>query len=474
MKHFLIVLVFFVVLVFSFTLNAQITFERWYGGTGDDYGSSVAQTSDGGYIIAGYTESFGAGENDVYLIKTDSLGYVLWTKTYGGLLLDKAYSIQETVDSGYIITGVTMSFGAGSYDVWLLKTDANGDTLWAKTYGGMYGDGGEAVDITSDGGYIIIGWTNPTSGYNYNFYLIKTDEYGETLWTGSYGTPGSSAFSGQQTSDDGYIATGFTGGWEDILLVKTDSNGDTLWSRIYGGYDWEYMRSVKQTLDGGYILAGWTWSFGAGWEDVYIIRTDSIGDTLWTRVYGGTSYDEGYSVVPAAGGGYLVVGYTNSFSVGYSDVWILRLDANGDTIWTKTYGGMLSDQAREVQKTHDGGYVIVGYTGSFGAGGRDVYLIKTDVNGNVGIEEKKDQRHKTTDLRLLCYPNPFTTSTTISFTRKEQRAKGTGLRIYDESGRLIESIPLTSNQLSLGTELKPGIYFLKVDGVNVGKVVKVR
>lgn len=378
---------------------------------------------------------------------------------------------------------MTKSFGIGVGDVWLLKTDANGDTLWTKTYGGTGYDGGESVDMTSDGGYIVVGWTNSFVG-NWDFYFIKIDAYGDTLWTKAYddGTA-NAAFSGQQTHDGGYIATGFSGGWEDVLLVKTDPNGDTLWTRIYGGYDWEYMRSVKQTLDGGYILAGWTWSFGAGWEDVYIIRTDSIGDTLWTRVYGGTSYDEGYSVVPAAGGGYLVVGYTNSFSVGYSDVWILRLDANGDTIWTKTYGGMLSDQAREVQKTHDGGYVIVGYTGSFGAGGRDVYLIKTDVNGNVGIEEKKDQRHKTTDLRLLCYPNPFSTKAEIRFQvsgvgggTNTYHPTPTSLNIYDACGRLVRSFP--SSLLSLhssvtwdgkdnaGNQVENGVYFVRLHSGN--------
>ena len=273
-----------VVVVVSITAFAQAPDTLWtktFGGSSNDYGYSVQQTWDGAYINAGETSSFGAGSADVYLIKTDSSGDTLWTNTLGGSSYDTGYSVQQTSDGGYIIAGTTHSYGAGQYDVYLIKTDAFGDSLWTNTFGGSDDDYGYSVQQTADGGYIIAGWTVPYGASSLDVYLIKTDNEGNQQWQRTFGggSSGEEGYCVQQTDDGGYIIVGdieYSGGSSrDIYLIKTDSQGNQQWSQTYGGSDDDHGRSVQQTLDGGYIIAGWTQSYGAGGRDVYLIRLES-------------------------------------------------------------------------------------------------------------------------------------------------------------------------------------------------------
>ncbi|MCK4584814.1 hypothetical protein KAU13_05300, partial [candidate division WOR-3 bacterium] len=208
----------------------------------------------------------------------------LWTKTYGGSNQDRGYSVQQTSDGGYIIAGWTESFGAGGEDVYLIKTDSLGDSLWTKTYGYSTSDFGYSVQQTTDGGYIIVGCTYPFGAAFVDVYLIKTDADGNPLWTNEYGGEFSDlGHSVQQTSDGGYIIAGKTTSFglfdSDIYVLKTNSNGDTLWTKTYGGPDVESGTAVQQTSDGGYIISGATKPFGPGDGDVYLIKTDENGDT---------------------------------------------------------------------------------------------------------------------------------------------------------------------------------------------------
>jgi len=380
-------LIFLTVLLAAFCVSTAIAdpgdtlWTRTYGGSADDEGWSVQQTTDGGYIITGYTDSFGAGHYDVYVVKTDANGDTLWTRTYGGSNYDEAKFVQQTADGGYIVTGFTSSFGAGSMDVYLVKTDADGDTLWTRTYGGSIDDEGWCVQQTADGGYIIAGTTNSFGAGSMDVYVVKTDANGDALWTCTYGGGDwDVGWSVQQTTDGGYIIAGNTmsfGAGGDVYVVKTDANGDTLWTCTYGGGDWDEGWSVQQTTDGGYIIAGRTESFGAGEADVWLVKTDANGDTLWTRIYGGSNYDEGWSVQQTTDGGYIIAGLTDSFGGGSMDVYLVKTDADGGTLWTRTYGGKSGDDmAGSVQQTTDGGYIIAGLTDSFGAGSVDFYLLR--------------------------------------------------------------------------------------------------
>jgi uncharacterized delta-60 repeat protein len=377
------------VALFTEYAYAQVRFAKTYGGTDYDWASSVQQTPDGGYIVAGWTYSFGAGGWDIFLIKTNANGNVQWAKTYGGTNFDSASSVQQTSDGGYIVAGYTNSFGAGGYDIFLIKTDANGNIQWTKTYGGTSSDYASSVRQTSDGGYIVAGITWSFGAGIWDIFLIKTDANGNVQWAKTYGGTGYDwAYSVQQTPDGGYIVAGYTTsfgvGGGDIFLIKTDANGNVQWAKTYGGTGYDDAYSVQQTSDGGYIVAGYTTSFGAGWNDLFLIKTDANGNVQWAKTYGGTSSDYASSVRQTSDGGYIVAGYTTSFGAGDWDIFLIKTDANGDIIWAKTYGGTGWDWAYSVQQTSDGGYIVAGYTQSFGAGSYDIFLIKTDANGDIG------------------------------------------------------------------------------------------
>ena len=432
-------------LLFSLPAFSQQTWIRNYGGAGDDLGLSVQQTSDGGYIVTGYTNSFGNG-NQVYLIKTNASGDTLWTKTYGGTRDDGGYSVQQTQDGSYIVAGYTNSFGSGS-QVYFIKTNASGDTLWTRAYGGARDDAGFSVQQTQDMGYIVAGRTI-SFGDSFQVYLIKTNTLGDTLWTRAYGgADWDEGFSVQQTQDTGYIIAGYSRSIAQVYLIKTNARGDTLWTRHYGGAGDDGGRAVLQTQDGGFIVVGWSFSLG-NFNQVYLIKTNAGGDTLWTRTYGGTDNEVGYSVRQTQDGGFIIAGYTWSFGNG-SQVYLIKTNASGDTLWTRTYGGASLDGGWSVQQTSDGGYIIAGGTISFGDTLGDVYLIKTDANGNVGVEVSPSHESRVTSYKAT--PNPFTSFARVLGHSSDRFA------LYDISGRKVGSYMGDR----IGFDLSSGIYFLK-------------
>jgi hypothetical protein len=355
---------------------------RTYGGSDWDAAYSVQQTTDGGYIIGGTAQSFGPGPQGLYLVKTDASGDTTWSRTYGGSDWDYGNSARQTTDGGYVIGGSTWSFGTGYADFYLVKADASGDTTWTRTYArysGSYMDEAFSIRQTTDGGYVLAGYTGP---WPYDSYVVKTNASGDTIWTLTIDlmTDDEWIWSIEQTNDGGYIATG--GFWTtadnyDYFLTKIDASGSIVWTQTYGGSDDEWANCVQQTSDGGYIVVGTSYSFGAGDADFWLVKTDASGDPLWTRTYGGSDYEEGSAVQQTNDGGYVIAGDTYSFGAGGSDFYLVKTDAFGDTLWTRTYGGTADDDwLNSVQQTDDGGYIMAGRTNSFGAGNYDFYVVK--------------------------------------------------------------------------------------------------
>jgi hypothetical protein len=372
------ILLFLFIYSFSHYSFGQITFQKTYGASFAEYASFSQQTADGGYIICGRTFSFGNGNGDVYLIKTDENGDTLWTKVYGDIDTDEANSVQQTNDGGYILVGCTSPCGSCDHKSYLIKTDANGDTIWTKTYESNNFKEIKSIKQTTDGGYIMVGL---------DCSLVKSDSNGTILWAKTYGGTGDDrANSIQRTTDGGFIITGttnsFGAGNYDFNLIKTDSAGNLTWAKTYGGLNTDNANSVQQTSDGGFIIAGTTLSFGIGWSDFLAIKTDINGNMLWSKTYGTANGDWAYYIQQTNDGGYVIAGSTEN------DVYLIKTNANGDPLWTKSYGGSGVDQGQSVQQTKDGGYIVAGYSdNSFDTQSADFYLIKTDANGNSGCNE---------------------------------------------------------------------------------------
>jgi hypothetical protein len=261
---------------------------RVYGGRGRDEGHSISETTEGGYVICGHTDSFGQGDEDVFLIKIDGDGKEVWQRTYGGRGKDEGFSVRQTQDGGYVIAGLTDSFGQGRDDVYLMKTDGGGNLSWSKTFGGKGRDWARSVRQSRDGGYILAGTTWPFEEKHSQVFMIKTDEHGGKIWEKTLGRRyGDYGYAVEQTVDGGYIVVGNTWpsgriGESKITLVKTDGKGDKVWAKTMGGRGSQYGRGVCQTFDGGYVIAGKTVREGADDDDIYLAKTDEDGSEAWS------------------------------------------------------------------------------------------------------------------------------------------------------------------------------------------------
>jgi len=365
--------------------SSWVVFSIMFGGDESDEGNSVQQTTDGGYIVLGTTRSYGNGESDILLVKIDNVGNEEWRKTFGGINRDEGNSVQQTTDGGYIISGTTF-VKQFNPDLWLIKTDSNGEEEWNKTFGGNRGDYGGSVQQTSDGGYIFIGSFFSVEK-NQDIWLIKTDSNGEEEWNKIFGQEGNfeMGYSVQETSDGGFILLGEDYDTKSMgYLIKTDSQGIEEWSN--NKYDSVFGTYVQQTTDGGYIFTGFTTS--GSYSYILLIKTDSNGNEEWNQTYGGGGGDGGNSVQQTTDGGYIITGWTGSFGKGSTDVWLIKTNSQGTEEWNKTLGGSSQDDGSSIQQTSDGGFVIIGKTESFGSGDYDIWLIKTDSQGNTVPESE--------------------------------------------------------------------------------------
>jgi hypothetical protein len=398
-----ILIVLTLVNIFVIEYSVAQKWERTFGGVDVDTANSANETMDGGYIVAGITKSFGDENGDIWLVKVDSSGNKEWDRTFGGPEYDSAKSVQQTRDGGYIIAGCTGFFGEGYGDAWLIKTDSSGNKEWDETFGGTMGDSSaNSMQQTRDGGYIIAGYVHDAS--DSDVLLIKVDSLGSEEWNMTFGgSNDDGSYSVEQTRDEGYIIAGYTKSYDanysKVWIIKTDSLGNREWDRTFQGSttnDVPYL--IRQTNDSGYIIVGRTKSHDVsnqtkvdGTSNCYIWlkKTDSTGSEEWNRTFSKSSDDRANSIQQTRDGGYIIAGYTGVGLIGYSlglndirDAWLIKTNSLGNKEWDKTFGGARSDEASSVQQTLDGGYVIAGNTWSYGAGYSDVWLIKTDADGN--------------------------------------------------------------------------------------------
>ncbi|MFZ5434235.1 MAG: hypothetical protein ACOZB3_10720 [Calditrichota bacterium] len=348
-----------------------------FGGSGYERCYDIVAGLDGGYVLAGYTTSYGSGSNDGWLLKISENGDSLWSRTFGGDRYDVFQSIITTSDNHYVIVGLTASYGAGypTYNgFWMMKTTMNGDSVWSRVFGGTWTDECYAVQETADGGFILAGGTKSYASppnQKFDVWLLRTDANGDSLWSRNYLTANTELARDIVLADDGgfFIAGGksnsanYSNGW----LIRTDSLGNIIWDTEVGGATSESFNSVVATPDGG-CLAGGTYPSTISYDDMWLVKFDADGDTLWTRTYGGSSFDQCNAVLQA-GDGYIAAGYfTNT---GY-DFGLLKVDLNGDSVWRKDFlTADVSESGYAVMQAENSGYVMGGQ------GAYDLFVLKT-------------------------------------------------------------------------------------------------
>ncbi len=371
------------------------------GGGEDDFAHAVALSDDGGYVIAGETRSFGSGSQDGWLVKLDSNGEQQWSQTYGGPESDAIYAVQRTGDGGYILAGETHSSEsatASQSDYWLIKTDADGKPEWERSFGNSEqsltsetletSDVAHSVRQTRGGGYVLAGSSTSSSGTG--VWLLRTDANGGLLWSRNPGiATGAVAYDAAETADNGFIVAGSADSvlrGSEAILIKTDSDGDTRWTKSFGGEFDDEARSLVLTGDGGYALGGFSWSNSAGLSDFWMVKTDGEGRLEWQRTFGGVAREAAHSLVQTSDGGYVLAGWSESFSRG-DRFWIVKTGPTGRQLWNRAYtqtgsadagtGAALAfSGARAIWQTEDRGFIIAGWT-SVAQGSRDILAVKT-------------------------------------------------------------------------------------------------
>jgi hypothetical protein len=453
--------------IFSFLSgSAQITFEKTYGLDSLDIGYSVKPTFDGGYIIGGFTRNHQGGFGHAYVIRLNAMGDTLWTKIYGlQYFYTIANSVQQTNDGGFIIAGYAQTYN-GIAGLYLIKTDENGDTLWTKiATNGMDVAEGYAVRQTNDGGFVACGFTGGLYSDTAQVYVIKTDANGNEQWSGSYGgTSNEIGYDIIQCNDDGYIIVGYSEkpGIEDYdcYIVKMDSLGNEVWEKRYGDSKNQYGRAIEQTADGGYAILG-------SYEKMvvnqlktyfYLIKTDANGDTLWTQKYQNNQNCAYYDLDPGCDGGYILAGAKTEPSLP-SDLYLIKTDDQGNILWSQTFGGAWSDGGCSVATTIDG-YIVTGFSDVVGAGdaGYDVYAIKVDKYGIATNVPSPGSKNKSVSIS----PNPFHQNTLIQCNSQESL----DFSLHNSYGKLIVFKKNVQQQFILEkNNLASGIYYYTIGSV---------
>ena len=466
-------LILFVLQCLPTLMHGQMTtFQKIYPSSINQGGQDVLPTADGGYIIAGKTENNIINDLDILINKTNNLGEIVWTKTYGGSRPDYANCILQTID-GYLILGYSQSFGGGDQDNYLLKINTVGDTLWTKVYGGYGNEDGKEIVATADGNYVIVGGSNSVNFSNNDMQLIKIDPLGHVIWTKYYGggTTYESARSVKLCLDGGFIIAGKTlsivNALASVYLVKINSSGDTLWTKTYSGPNSYEGKSIVVNSDGSYTLCVDD-SSSTHDSDVRVMNINSSGAIVWNKSYGGTDKDICKMIQLNNDGSYIVTGISRSFGWGDPEMWLLKINTSGDTIWTANYGGPGHEHCYATRQTPDGGFISIGLTRSFSVNAR-TFLVKMDDLGHSLPLALSINALTSNNINLNIYPNP--SNGVIHIDLSDAVNSSSTFRISNSLGQILfseiidPSSGIKSKIINIEDE-KPGIYFVTVQSSN--------
>ncbi|MFB6258896.1 MAG: T9SS type A sorting domain-containing protein [Flavobacteriales bacterium] len=451
-------------------------------------------TQDGGYIFGGHTKSsdgdvtINKGGLDYWILKLDSLGAVEWQRTYGGSNKEKLRGVEQTDDGGFIIAGFStssdgdVSGNKGGKDYWILKLDPSGNIEWEQNYGGSNKDNPYSIEQTLDGGFVAAGISASSNGDvssnngGDDYWVLKLDPNGNIQWESSFGTSNSErAFSVDQTSDSGYAVGGWTdkSGNNDYWVLRLDKMGNLQWDKTFGGGGHDRMRSVRSLSDGGFFLLGSSRSSGGdvsdnyGSRDIWAVKLNSSGGIQWESNYGGTSDDRGFSVDECSDGGYFVTGLSKSSdkdvgaNKGSRDLWAFKLDSTGSIEWESNFGGTSGEHNGAGSEVADGEYVMACHTGSNDGdidqneGARDLWIVR------IGDTTRTSLRSTKTELsQLQPTPNPTSGKVRIEFGKKRRRVRAI---VRDVTGRAL-SHRTVKNTRRLGLDLKgkAGLYLIEL------------
>ncbi|MDW7679756.1 MAG: choice-of-anchor D domain-containing protein, partial [bacterium] len=459
-----------------------IAFERIFGGPNNDGAGSVIETADKGFVIAGSTVRLNEEYNDASLIKLDAYGQIEWNQWYGEEQWSESFSeVIATEDGGYIAVGShSYSEQRGEPNIYAIKTDASGNLIWEKSYGKSEYKPDAAADVTpsGDGGYLIAGYSQ--SQQNKEAYLIKIDADGNIIWEKTYGGSGGDEINKiRQTTDGGFVFVGssssfYTGseGDFDFYLVKIDAEGNLIWEKHYGGTDWDRANSFVITNDGGYLMVGYTASpeFGAVAREIYLVKVDADGNKQWQKIYGWEHKDSASDVIVTRDGGYLIVGsserlYDSDFDTWRSDLYVIKTDGSGNELWSKLFGGVHDESASCVRQVSDGGFIISGRTKSYSKDS-EIYLLKLDKSGGFSFVFDYLDILPTEFHLFQNYPNPFNNITSIGYQLSEDSF--VELNVYNISGQIVRRLiqkfqQAGSYQIKFEADALPsGLYFYQI------------
>lgn len=463
--------IFFVIVGFMANAQPPKKFYCRYGGNGYDVGYDVKQTLDNGYIITGSTSSFGQGNTDLYVLKLDSMGQKKFEKSFGGYNNEIGKSVVQLSDSSYVMAGYTSSTGVGGYDVFLVKADKNGSLLWQKTIGGSDWDFAYSMDTTSDGGFIIAGTTYSFGHGNADGYIIKTDGNGNVIWTKTYGGNKDDEFKSViQTADGNYALAGYTKSYNDTLgdawVFKINLNGDSIWSKYFGGNNEDFLNQIVEINTGDYITAGATASFGMGLLDGYALKLSNSGNILSTLINGTATFGEIYTAVAISqsnSGNKLCFSQKEDFFGFGIQVKLIEYDYDFIYINASDYGSVKTDETYSLISTKDYGYAAIGYTNGFSSVLTDCYFIKTDslIYNSPSIVSVNDINKQS--IQFTFYPNPAEDFITIQSSKSIDENL---IKLYSITGEEIslkDKFSIFSKQiiqLNIQDVLQ-GIYYLK-------------